>query len=94
MPTSERMNRYSATDSSLFSLSGFDVLIEPKEKIQEQVSNTAIIDVNSSSRCISVRSAIRNDVITIRQNPNRFPAVPRICCDVLLAMPEFTKSVW
>lgn len=54
--------------------------------MQEKVSNIATAEVNSSMMCVSDLLAICNDVITKRQNPNRFAEVFRICCEVLFAI--------
>lgn len=72
--------------SNRFSLFKFDVLIEMNEKIQEKLSNTATREVNSSIRLVSEKLATCNEVITKRQNPNRFADVDRICCDVVFAI--------
>jgi hypothetical protein len=53
--------------------------MEINETIQEKVSNTATIEVNSSIMCVSTRFAMCNDVITKRQNPKRFADVFKIC---------------
>jgi hypothetical protein len=60
--------------------------MEPNEKMQEKVSNTAINEVNSSMMRISIKLAMRNDVITKRQNPNRVAEVFRMCWEVLFAI--------
>ncbi len=54
MPISAIRKRYSAMVSKYFSLFKFDVLMEIKEKILENVRNTATPDVNSSITCISI----------------------------------------
>lgn len=72
--------------SSRFSRIGSEVLIEEKEKKQETVSSNAIMEVSSSIICVSVRLAIRKEVITKRQKPSRLAEVLRICCDVLFAI--------
>jgi len=53
--------------------------MEANEKMQEKVSNIATQEVNSSMMCVSVLLAMCSDVITKRQNPNRFADVFRIC---------------
>lgn len=79
IPIKERKNRYSAIVSSRFSFSKTDVLMDPKEKMQENVSNTAMNEVSSSIIRVSARLAMCNDVITKRQNPKRFAEVFRMC---------------
>ena len=56
--------------------------MEINENKQDKVSNTARTDVNSSIICVSILSAIFNEVITKRQNPKRFADVFKICWDV------------
>ena len=56
--------------------------------MHEKVSIIAITDVSSSIICVSVRLAMRKDVITNKQNPRRFAEVFNICCDVLLAIAQ------
>lgn len=73
-------------DSNRNSFLGFVVRMEIKDKIQEMVSNTAITEVSSSIICVSVKSAMRNEVITKRQKPSRLAEVFNMCCDVLLAI--------
>lgn len=60
--------------------------MEINEKIQEHVSKTAIIEVNSSMIRVSIWLVIRKEVITKRQNPRRFAEVFKMCWDVLLAI--------
>ena len=60
--------------------------MEINEKMQEKVNRTAMNEVNSSMTCDSVRLEICSDVITKRQNPNRFAAVFSMCLDVLFAI--------
>lgn len=78
----------SAMVSKCFSRSGLKVLIEINEKRQEKVSNTAIMEVNSSMMCVSIRFAICNDVMTKRQKPKRFAEVANICGEVLFAISQ------
>lgn len=92
IPINESIKRKSAIVSNRFSLFWFDVLIELKEKIHEKVSSTAMTEVNSSIRCVSVRLAMCSDVITKRQNPKRFADVFRICWDVWLAISGYFVS--
>ena len=67
---------------------GSDVLIDAKEKMHDVLNNTAIIDVSSSSKCVSISLAMCNDVIINRQKPKRLADVLKICCDVLFAIPK------
>jgi hypothetical protein len=60
--------------------------MEVNEKTHEKVRSKATKDVSSSMRCVSVRLAMCNDVITKRQNPRRFSEVPKMCCEVVLAI--------
>lgn len=62
--------------------------IATNEKIQENVSKTATIEVNSSIKNISVWLAICNEVIIKRQNPSRLAEVFKICCEVLFAISQ------
>lgn len=62
--------------------------METNEKKQENVSNVATIEVNSSIKNVSVWLAICNDVITKRQNPSRLADVFKICCEVLFAITQ------
>lgn len=48
IPTSATTKRYSAIVSNRFSFIGFDVRMEKKENIQENVSNIAMTEVSSS----------------------------------------------
>lgn len=82
-------NKNSATDSTFFSLSSLEVLIEIKDRILEMVKNKATIAVNSSMSVRSVFSATCNEVINNRQNPIRLVQVPKICGDVLFAINKF-----
>ena len=86
IPNSADMNNMSATSSKAFSFLIFPVLSDAKEKMQENINKTATIDANSSTRLLAVFSAIWRDVIIMRQNPSRFAAVFKICCDVLLGI--------
>jgi len=61
-------------------------LIAIKENKQENVSNSAITDTNSSIIVEAALFEICIDVITNKQNPKRLAAVGRICCDVLVGM--------
>jgi len=54
--------------------------------MQDIVSNTATIEVNSSMICVSVLLAMCKDVMINRQNPNRLAEVLSICGEVLLAI--------
>jgi len=63
--------------------------MDTKEKKHESVSNTAIMEVSSSSRCVSVKLATCKDVMTNKQKPRRLADVLRMCCEVLLAMRVF-----
>jgi len=60
--------------------------METNEKEHEMVSSNATNEVNSSIRFVSVLLAICSEVMTKRQNPNRFADVPNICGEVLLAI--------
>ncbi len=53
--------------------------MEINEKMHDKVNNTARTEVNSSIICVSILSAIFNDVITMRQNPKRVADVFKIC---------------
>ena len=57
--------------------------MEVKDKTHEIVNNSATIDVNSSIICVSATFEICKDVITNKQNPNRFAEVFKMCCEVL-----------
>lgn len=56
---------------------------DTKENPQEKVRSTAIMEVTSLTRCVSNRLFSRNEVMTKRQKPKRFAAVPKICCEVV-----------
>ncbi len=88
IPVSAIIKRYAAIDSRCFSLFSFVDLNDAKEKIQENVKMAAIIEVSSSIINVVSRFEIWIEVITNRQNPNRFAEVPRICCEVLLAITQ------
>jgi len=60
--------------------------MEINENKQEIASDNAINDVNSSIILVFEVSEICKEVITKRQNPRRFAAVPKICWDVLFAI--------
>ena len=60
--------------------------MEKNEKKQERVSSRATTDVNSSILLDSILVLICNEVITKRQNPNRFADVFKICWEVLFAI--------
>lgn len=60
--------------------------MEMNERMQENVSRIAIMEVISSIKLVSDLSLICKDVITNKQNPKRFAAVFNICCDVLFAI--------
>jgi len=68
-------------------LTSFFARIDINENPHERVSNKAITDVSSSMIIVSVRFAIRRDVITTRQKPRRVADVFNICGDVLFAIP-------
>jgi len=54
--------------------------------MQENVSSMPTAEVSLSIRWVSVMFAICSDVMTNKQNPNRFADVVRICGEVLLAI--------
>lgn len=54
IPSNDTTKKYSATDSKRLAFFISGVLMDINEKIQEQVNNTAITEVNSSILCISV----------------------------------------
>ena len=58
--------------------------MEINENIHERVNSKATIEVNSSNKVPWFLFVIRNDVITMRQKPRRFPEVFNMCCAVLL----------
>jgi len=72
--------------SYFFPLSALLLRMDIKEKIQENVRNTATIDVNSSTKNVSVLSAICSEVITKRQKPSKLADVFKICGDVKFAI--------
>jgi hypothetical protein len=85
-PASEVIKRASAIFSVVLSRSRFWVRMDIKEDMQANASSNAIKDANSSTMVDFAVSVMWNDVITIRQKPRRFVAVPSMCGDVLLAM--------
>ncbi|MCU7550704.1 hypothetical protein OCK74_16420 [Chitinophagaceae bacterium LB-8] len=87
IPIRETMNRYSAMLSHKNSIFSFFVLIEMNEKVEERVSSKAIREVNSSMIVFAVLLVKCNDVRTIKQNPSKFAAVPKMCGEVLLPFP-------
>jgi len=64
----------------------FFVRREANEKKQEEISDIAITDVNSSIRLDAALSLTCNEVITKRQKPKRVADVFKICWDVLFAI--------
>lgn len=86
IPVSEIINMVSAIFSKRCSLILFSVRIEIKEKKQEQVNNSAMMEVNSSIKLDAEVPVICTDVITKRQKPKRFAAVLKICWEVLFAI--------
>jgi len=56
---------------------------DTKEKPQENVNKTAMMEVASLIKWVSTLLLNRNEVITKRQNPSRFAEVPKICCEVV-----------
>lgn len=64
----------------------FAVRIETNENNEEIISKNATPDVNSSTITFSALLVKCNEVIINRQNPSRFAAVPKICCDVLFGI--------
>ena len=60
--------------------------MDTNENMQENVSNIAIIEVNSSMRLVSFLFAMFKEVITKRQKPKRFADVFKICCEVVFAI--------
>ena len=79
MPMREMIKKQSAVFSRRFSFFSSFVLIEMKEKTQENVNRTATTEVSSSIKCVSVWLAMCSEVITNRQKPRRFAAVFKIC---------------
>jgi len=86
IPNKASAKKHSATVSSRFSLVAFDDRMEKNESRQERMSESAIVEVNSSTILVAERSKTCIDVITNRQKPNRFAAVLNICCDVTFAI--------
>jgi hypothetical protein len=68
--------------SNKASLFEFFVLIEINEKNDEIVKKTAITAVNSSKLLFVDLVNIFKEEITIRQNPNKFADVFKMCCEV------------
>ena len=60
--------------------------MDKNENIHEQVSRSAITEVNSSMILDSDEFEICNEVITKRQKPNRFAEVDKICWEVFVAI--------
>lgn len=86
MPIKETKKSLSAIFSKYCSFFISCVLIDKNERKLEAVSNNAIIEVYSSIRLFFELLVACNEVITKRQKPSRFAEVPRICCEVVLAI--------
>ncbi|SFB69584.1 hypothetical protein SAMN05421876_101152 [Kaistella jeonii] len=93
IPTMAISNKISAANSNLRVHILFSLLIEAKERITEKQSRTATILVNSSKTELLVEELMCKEVITIRQKPNRFDAVGKICCEVLFDIELNFKSI-
>ncbi len=86
IPVSDAKNNLLPIVSSCCSRLALFVLMDTNENIQEKVRSIAIIEVTSSMILDSALLLICNEVITKRQNPNKFADVLRMCCDVLFAI--------
>ena len=89
MPINAMRNKVSAVFSSKVSFLIFSVLIDAKDKPQEMVKIKATKDENSSTRLFCDCFETCSDVITIKQNPNRFAEVFKICCEVLFGIRKY-----
>jgi len=83
-----RIKMTSAIFSRIRSYLSVSVLMEIKENKLENVRRIAVTAVRSSITCISVLLARCNEVITNRQNPNRFADVFKMCGEVFFGMPK------
>ncbi len=84
IPSTEIPKIISAVNSNRCVQLLLSVLIEMKESITERQSKAATTLANSSIIELVVAELMCKDVITMRQNPSKFAAVGRICCEVLL----------
>lgn len=78
----ERMKILSAIFSYLFMSLSFLERIEKNENKVLKTNRRQVAPVNSSINVCSLYFEIFNDVITIRQKPNKFDAEFKICCDL------------
>ena len=78
----ERMKILSAIFSYLFMSLSFLERIEKNENKVLKTNSRQVAPVNSSINVCSLYFEIFNDVITIRQKPNKFDAEFKICCDL------------
>ena len=76
------MKILSAIFSNLFMSLSFLERIEKKENKVLNTNKRQVAPVNSSINVCSLYFEILNDVITIRQKPNKFDAEFKICCDL------------
>jgi hypothetical protein len=79
--------------SRILSFWGSFARMDTNENPQEKVSRTAIMEVTSLTRWVSNRLFNLNEVITKKQKPNRFAAVPKICCEVVFDIAERNGTV-
>ena len=84
MPIKEHANKYSAIVSSFSEAFSEAARIEKKENNDEQISNRAIKEVDSSIILLSAWLPTWKEEITKRQNPSRFAEVFKILSEVFL----------
>ena len=78
----ERIKILSAIFSYLFMILSLLERIEKNENKVLKTNSRQVAPVNSSINDCSLYLEILNDVITIRQKPNKFDAEFKICCDL------------